>query len=51
MPYDSNYIGFQDTSENLFYYYFQFVLFKAAILTNWNCAVFMRGESTFLFIP
>jgi len=24
MLYNSNYIGFQDTSENLFYYYFQF---------------------------
>ena len=25
------------------------MFFKAAVLTNWNCAVFMRGESTLPF--
>ena len=50
MLYNSNYIGFQDTSENLFYYYFQFdCVFQSSHSNKLELCCIYEGRVYFSF--
>lgn len=48
----STYNGFQDTSENIFYYYFQFdFVFQSSRSNKLELCCIYEGESTLPFNP